>query len=182
MSAKIFKGALLSTLLIASLLTPILPISPKAAWGQEIGWIRQFGTSSTDFARSIAVDASGNVYVAGHTSGALPGQTSSGGRDAFVRKYHGPENELWTKQFGTSSMDFARGVAVDTSGNVYVAGYTFGTLPGHSSAGGGDVLLVKFVQITTPPTDISIELAIAIAIGCSVIVAALYMRKRKTRK
>jgi len=167
---------------MASLLPPIFLISPKAALGQEIGWTSQFGTSSTDFARSIAVDASGNVYVAGHTYGALPGQTSSGGSDAFVRKYDGSESELWTRQFGTPNDDSAYGVAVDTSDNVYVAGYTFGTLPGHSSAGEGDVLLVKFVHITAPRTHISIELVIAIAIGCSVIAAALYMRKRKTLK
>jgi len=149
--------------------------------GNEI-WTRQFGSSATDFAESVAVDASDNVYVAGETWGALPGQTSSGYEDAFVRKYDGSGNELWTRQFGTSTSDVARGVVVDTSDNVYVAGYTFGALPGQSYAGEGDVLLVKFVQITAPPTDFSIELAIAIAIGCAVTVAALYMRRRNPRK
>ena len=182
MRTERFKGALLSTLLIASLLSLILLISPTAAWGQEIGWTRQFGTSDNDYAPGLAVDASGNVYIAGWTEGAFPGESSSGGTDAFVRKYDGSGNELWTRQFGTSTSDVARGVVVDTSDNVYVAGYTFGALPGQSYAGGGDVLLVKFVHITAPPTDFSIELAIAIAIGCAVIVAALYMRRRKTRK
>ena len=82
----------------------------------------------------MAVDASG-VYVAGFTFGTLPGQTSAGGWDAFVRKYDATGTELWTRQFGTTSLDAANGVAVDASG-VYVAGCTDGTLPGQTSTGG----------------------------------------------
>ena len=58
---------------------------PPAVWGQEIEWIRQFGSSSDDRAFGIAVDGTG-VYVAGEVFGALPGQTSAGGRDSFVAK------------------------------------------------------------------------------------------------
>ena len=51
--------------------------------GNEI-WTRQFGTSARDSAAGVAVDATG-VYVAGSTGGALPGQSSGGDFDAFVR-------------------------------------------------------------------------------------------------
>jgi hypothetical protein len=74
------------------------------------------------------------VYVAGFTSGVLPGQTNSGGIDAFVRKYDLDGNEIWTRQFGTSSTDDAWGIAVDVSG-VYVAGTALGALPGQTNAG-----------------------------------------------
>ena len=60
MRAESFKGALLATLVIASLMSLLL-ISAEAAWGQEIGWTRQFGSSTYDFAYGIAVDASGNL-------------------------------------------------------------------------------------------------------------------------
>jgi len=70
--------------------------------------------------------------------GALPGQTSSGWDDVFVRKYDSLGNELWTRQFGSSADDHALGVAVDTSGNVYVAGYTEDTLPGQTFSGSDD--------------------------------------------
>ncbi|HIK21013.1 MAG TPA: SBBP repeat-containing protein [Synechococcus sp. M44_DOE_062] len=38
-------------------------------------------------ADSIAVDGQGNAWVAGYTTGALPGQSGAGGLDAFVLKY-----------------------------------------------------------------------------------------------
>ena len=96
----------------------------------------------------------------------------------------------WTKQFGTSDGDSAWGVAVDTSGNVYVAGFTEGALPGQTSAGERDVFLVKFGEVEPTPspssdytpalTDYTLYLvAGAVAILMIGIVAALYMRRRK---
>lgn len=115
-------------------------------FGNEL-WTRQFGSSTDDYAWGVAVDASGNIYVAGETYGALPGQTWLGGEDAFVRKYDDFGNEIWTRQFGSSGGDFARGVAVDASGNVYVAGYTGGALPGQTSSGGDDVFIMKLGEV-----------------------------------
>jgi len=130
------KGTLLSALMIASLMLPLLIISAEVAWGQEIGWIRQFGTSAYDYAYGAAVDGKGNVYIAGVTGGRLPGQTRSGGPgDAFVRKYDGSGSEVWTKQFGSPDYDEARSVAVDGKGNVYVAGFTLGAFPGQAYLG-----------------------------------------------
>lgn len=107
-------------------------------------WTSQFGSSASDDARAVAIDASGNVYVAGTTTGTFPGEASAGGQDAFVRKYDASGNVLWTDQFGTSAVDLAQGVAVDASGNVFVAGYTQGTLPGQVSAGSQDAYVRKY--------------------------------------
>lgn len=87
MRTERFKGGLLSALIVASLMSPLLLISAKAAWGKEIGWIKQFGTSDDDEAYGVAVDTSGNAYVAGWTGGVLPGQSSSGPWDAFLVKF-----------------------------------------------------------------------------------------------
>ena len=47
----------------------------------------QFGTPGSDFASDVAIDRAGNVYVVGTIDhGALPGQTSLGEVDAYVRK------------------------------------------------------------------------------------------------
>jgi protein involved in ribonucleotide reduction len=53
--------------------------------GNEL-WTRQFGTSGNDSAYAMAADGSGNIYVAGDTTGAFSGQGSSGGVDAFIMK------------------------------------------------------------------------------------------------
>ena len=94
--------------------------------GSEL-WTRQFGTPGNDSVAGVAADA-GGVYVAGNTSGALPGQVAAGGQgDAYVRKYDWEGNELWTRQFGTPTVDAVSGVSVG-AGHVYVVGYTFGAL------------------------------------------------------
>ena len=75
------------------------------------GWTRQFGSASVDYVLGIAVDGTG-VYVAGYTSGALPGQTSSGCTDAFVVKLDavdGEDDGGWTRQFGSSATTTLRG-------------------------------------------------------------------------
>jgi hypothetical protein len=50
----------------------------------------------------------------------------------------------WIRQFGTESDDHAYGVSVDMAGNVYVVGWTRGTLPGQKKVGGYDAFVVKF--------------------------------------
>ena len=105
-------------------------------------WTQQFGTSSTDHIYAIAANSSG-IYVAGRTGGSLPGATSAGGSDAFVRKYDSLGVVIWTRQFGTSSNDQANGIAVDGTG-VYVAGHTAGAFPGQTNAGDDDVFIRKY--------------------------------------
>ena len=115
--------------------------------GEEI-WTRQFGSSEWDGAASVAVDAAGNIYVAGNTSGALPGQASAGSlpgrerpRDVFLRKYDPVGQELWTHQFGSVGDDEANGVAVDGKGNVYVVGSTHA---GQTNEGFPDAFFRKY--------------------------------------
>ena len=107
-----------------------------------ITWARQFGTDSSDSANSVSTDASGNVYVAGDTYGALLGP-NAGDTDAFVRKYDSDGNEIWTRQFGAAFLDRAITVSAYGSDNIYVAGGTNGALFG-SSAGSTDAFVRKY--------------------------------------
>ena len=107
-------------------------------------WTKQLGTSKHDRARGVATDSSGNVYVTGDTYGGLDGNTSAGYNDLFVVKYLDNGTKQWTKQMGTSSTDLANGVATDSSGNVYVAGGTYGGLDGNTNAGNSDLFVVKY--------------------------------------
>jgi hypothetical protein len=108
----------------------------------DTNWTKQFGTSSYDFGYSVATDSSGNVFVAGLTQGSLLG-LNLGSSDVFLTKYDGAGNEIWKKQFGTSDADFGRSVATDSSGNVFVAGRTIGSLSGTNS-GSSDVFVKKY--------------------------------------
>jgi hypothetical protein len=108
-------------------------------------WTREFGSlSPIDAAASVDVDEEGNVFVAGSTGDALPGQSNLGGSDAFLRKLDADGSELWTRQFGSSEGDTGHSVRVDTNGHVLVAGSTFGSLAGQVSSGGGDAFVFAF--------------------------------------
>jgi hypothetical protein len=109
-----------------------------------LAWLRQFGTSGDEYGYDVSVDASGNAYVVGHTSGRFSGQTNAGAGDAFVTKFDSVGTQEWTQQIGTSSYDLGGGVSVDASGNAYVSGYTSGALPGQTSAGLSDAFIMKY--------------------------------------
>jgi hypothetical protein len=110
-------------------------------------WTRQFGTASSDSASAVTVGLQGEAHVSGPVGGVLPGQTSEGSFDAFVRTYDYNGNEMWTRQFGTLSYDELTANAVDEAGNIYVAGYTTGIFPGQAGLGGDDAFVVKFAGL-----------------------------------
>jgi len=107
-------------------------------------WTKQLGTKRNDRATGVATDSSGNIYVTGYTYWGLDGNTYAGSNDAFLVKYLDNGTKQWTKQFGTSSTDLADGVATDSSGNVYLVGYTYGGLDGNTNSGASDLFVVKY--------------------------------------
>jgi hypothetical protein len=135
----------------------------KYTAGGAQAWITQAGAGAngpnplhptyvSNIARGVAVDASGNVYVAGNTNGNLrdplagTGFTTNyagGSTDAFVAKYDSAGNLLWTRLLGTTGNDDAFGVATDGT-NVYVTGTTTGGFPTFTNAGPNDIFLAKY--------------------------------------
>ena len=125
-------------------------------------WTKTIGGAGDDIARSLAIDTSANVFIAGSFNltvdfdpgAATDNRTSAGYSDIFVSKYNSSGNYGWTKAVGgsNSSGDVANSVAVDSSGSVFLAGYFSGTVdfdPGAStdnrtSAGGIDIFLSKY--------------------------------------
>ena len=97
-------------------------------------WAKGLGGISTDEGYSIGVDSSGNVYTTGYFNGTVdfdPGAgvtdlTSAGGNDSFVLKLDSLGNFVWAKGLGGTAADSGRSIAVDSSGNVYTAGYFIG--------------------------------------------------------
>ncbi len=101
------------------------------------------GTNAYDQGSGIAVDSLGNVFITGHTYGELEGPSNGGmDMDFYVSKLDSNGLLLWTEQFGTTSDDRAFGISVDGQDNVYVTGYTSGSLFG-SNAGLQDAFLIK---------------------------------------
>jgi len=90
------------------------------------------GGSAEDIGYGIAVDNSGSAYVVGSTSSTnfplhSPVQGTYGGRrDAFLTKFNPTGTALvYSTYLGGSGSDDGFGIAVDNSGNAYVAGITF---------------------------------------------------------
>jgi hypothetical protein len=88
-------------------------------------------------------DGNGDIYIAGETEGGLPGQTSSGGADVYLQKYNGSGERIWSRQWGTEADDAVLGLAIDSSGNLYLVGSTQAAWPGQSPAGGSDAYVQK---------------------------------------
>lgn len=104
-------------------------------------WTTQFGTPKYDEVYDVTTDGSGGAYVVGYT-GPLS-RPAAHDTDAYVRRYDASGGLLWAKTFGTQADDSAWGVAVDRSGNAYVAGQTAGSLFA-ANAGDADVFLCKY--------------------------------------
>lgn len=95
-------------------------------------------TAGQDYSYDLAQDSSGNTYVVGHFRGKLilgsltltnPGNVNN--MDVFVAKVNPQGQWLWAKRGGTLDLeDYGYGIDVDSSGNVYIAGYVAGTRAG----------------------------------------------------
>src|SRR5438093_729918 len=115
-----------ATLAGAALLAFLAPAPAYARTGVRADWVRNYSSGNDPefaFANAIAVDASGNVYVTGSSYGpnGLPDfatvKYSSSGDTLWVQRYNGPADN-W---------DGATEIALDASGNVYVAGQSYGS-------------------------------------------------------
>ena len=109
--------------------------------GNEV-WTRQFGTTALDSALGIYAHSSG-IYATGTTFGTLAGQTRVGGNDGFLAKYDVDGNQVWVRQFGTTSGEVAIDVFADSS-SVYAVGFTFGSFSGYTRQGGTDAYVVSY--------------------------------------
>lgn len=101
----------------------------KLSAAGTVQWATYLGGSDADTPVGIAVDAQGNVYVAGSTSSldfpttvpliGVPGQSS-----AFVTKYTAAGKIAYSVLLSGGGASGAAALAVDLSGSVYIAGAT----------------------------------------------------------
>ena len=132
---------------VALALLSVLP-SLAASEPPIISFSTYLGGSRFDSATSIAADPEGNVYVAGWTESAdwAPALAtrlapSASGLDAFIAKFNGAGELVYCTILGGKGADRALAIAVDATGNAYVAGSTtssdFPVVGGVSSRLGG---------------------------------------------
>ena len=84
------------------------------------------------YAYGLALDSSGNVYLAGDYS-------SSSAKEIFIAKYNNSGTLQWQRYIGGSGAQEGWDVGVDSSDNVYVIGNN-----NASGQGGADVLIAKY--------------------------------------
>jgi hypothetical protein len=126
--------------------------------GQLI-WAKGIGGGSHEHARSIVLDASGNIFIAGDYNGLVdfdPGVGFSfkdvkGASDIFVAKYDSQGNFIWAKTFGGVGIESCRDMSLDAFGNLIITGVYQGTsdfdpnggVISMTSAGQFDAFLLK---------------------------------------
>ncbi len=102
------------------------------AQGTGLVYCGYIGGSSSDYSDSIAVDAAGNVYVAGYTKSTQqtfpvkvgPDLIHNGNDDVFVAKVNATGSALvYCGYIGGSLNDRGGSIGVDGSGNAYVGGW-----------------------------------------------------------
>jgi hypothetical protein len=94
----------------------------------SLTWNTFFGGDADDYGNTVAVDGSGNVYVAGESpaSWGSPITRAYGGgeSDAFAAKLDSSGNLVWVAFLGGIGTDTGEDIVVDGSGNVYIGGWS----------------------------------------------------------
>jgi hypothetical protein len=90
-------------------------------------WSRSYGDSAPQVGGDLAIDQAGNLYAAGYYEGTFdlgpkPSLTQTGAANAWVAKFDPAGKALWSRGFGDADVQSGKGVAVDRSGNVILAG------------------------------------------------------------
>jgi uncharacterized protein (TIGR03437 family) len=126
--------------------------------GSTLVYSTFLGAAATEAASAIAIDGTGNAYIAGttdaatfpQTPGALQPAFGGGENDVLLSKINATGTALvYSTYLGGSGGDAAFGLAVDAGGNAYVAGVTVSpNFPTSAqafrkTAAGGDAFVTK---------------------------------------
>lgn len=108
----------------------------KYSLSGSIQWVQYFNSSRNyqDYAVNVDVDRNSNVYVAGYSA-----YNNNSGYELHTIKYNADGAELWVKNSNRTNT-YADEIAVDTSLNIYAAGY------GDNFPANSDYLLIKYSQ------------------------------------
>jgi hypothetical protein len=124
--------------------------------GGGVVWARNAGGVASELGYDVAVDTSGNCYVAGSFAtnavtfgGTTLINTNPGSYDMFDVKYDSAGTVVWAKSAGGPGSEIGYSIAVDLSGNSFVAGYYNSTNVNFgpsivTNGGDWDMFIVKY--------------------------------------
>jgi hypothetical protein len=119
--------------------TDVFVLKLSAAAGAHM-WSKSFGASGGDDGSAVAVDAAGDVAVAGHFRNTVDfgggPLTAAGLDDVFVVRFSSAGDHQWSRHYGDAFNQSMRGVAFDAAGSVFFTGYFEGSV----DFGGGTLL------------------------------------------
>src|SRR5262249_2007265 len=114
--------------------------TPSSAFADNIA-----PDSGTASAKATVVDANGNVYVVGDSTGSFGSEVNQGDQDVFLTKYDSAGNVQWTKLLGSADTASTYGRAIDPkSGGVVISGSVTGKLTPAAIGGGTDSFVAKY--------------------------------------
>jgi gliding motility-associated-like protein len=130
-------------------------------------WAKSMGDTGNDEGFSLHTTSTGDSYVTGffvntvdfNPDAGVYNLTSAGSNDAFISKFDATGNLIWARSMGGTASDLGYGVAINSTGDVFLTGPFNGTAdfdPSPSpctnnltSAGGEDIFIVKLNQVAT---------------------------------
>ena len=112
----------------------VAKLNPLGGGASDLVYATYLGGTNYENANDVYVDSNGIVYLVGTaddgapTVNAVQGAYGGGNRDAYVAMLElaggGSSDLLFGSYLGGADTDYGYGLAVDSGGNMYVAGYT----------------------------------------------------------
>lgn len=105
----------------------------------------QWGSGGRDFVQDVAVSDNGEIFITGAMVDDI-----SGLHKIFLASFSAEGNLLWMHQMKSDhEYSFGNSIALDSQGNIFVAGKANGSVDDAQSEN-GDILLVKYSKDGTP--------------------------------
>jgi hypothetical protein len=155
----IVAGMFDDTLAFGGNTKPITSVGALDLWVAKLDasgdgvWAARFGGTGDDRDPKLAIDAAGDIYVAGSFQNQVAfgavNLISNGLADIFVAKLHGNDGSVvWAVSLGSVNNDGVGDIAVDAAGHVVIVASVGGAIDGGTSLGGVDSVVASFDSAT----------------------------------